>query len=205
MRIYTRKGDAGKTFLFRSPTKLAKSDEVFNLLGDLDFLNCVLSLVRLEAEKFDVLTKAQIPDLVLSIQELIFLIGSEINLGKNSNNSDLILSSDINLLENLIDKFWAEAGELRSFVIPGGSALSGLIHIARALTRQVERRAVKLKPRLQLRSELIAFLNRLSDLMFALARCVDKRLGAEELQWRATETLARFRAVCDRIVGEEFS
>ncbi|MEM4546906.1 MAG: cob(I)yrinic acid a,c-diamide adenosyltransferase [Nitrososphaerota archaeon] len=199
MRLYTRKGDSGKTFLFRSSRRLSKSDDVFHLLGELDLLNSLLSLVRVEAAKVELFEN--LPDLITSIQELIFVVGSEVNLGDRFNKSDRIGQNEICQVECLIDHYWAKVGELKSFIIPGNSTIASLLHVARALTRQVERRAVKVKTRLKLRSELLAFLNRLSDLLFAMARYVDYRLSVEEKAWHLPDTLERFHSVCRRILS----
>ncbi|MCS6962072.1 MAG: cob(I)yrinic acid a,c-diamide adenosyltransferase [Deltaproteobacteria bacterium] len=195
MKLYTKKGDTGKTFLARYPKKLEKSNEVFNLLGDLDALNCMLSLARATINEVD------LNDLIKAVQGLLFCLGSEINLGLKVSPECMINNHEIEVLENLIDYFQQKTGELRNFIVPGVSIAGSYIHMARALTRQAERKAVGLRKKLGIRKEVLAFLNRLSDFLFALGRYVDKVcLGKEDLIWRQEDAKKNFFKVCDSIL-----
>ena len=178
MKLYTRTGDSGETALFDG-TRVRKSDPRVDAYGDVDELNAWLGLVRtagLDAE-FDA-------DIV-RIQRDLFALGAAL-----ADPADKIASrvtkaalddDDVVKLERMIDRSDAETPPLRRFILPGGTSAGAALHLARTVCRRAERRIVALDPPVD--GVLIRYVNRLSDLLFALARAANHRAGAPETEW----------------------
>ncbi|MCX7953439.1 MAG: cob(I)yrinic acid a,c-diamide adenosyltransferase [Deltaproteobacteria bacterium] len=197
-KLYTKSGDQGLTFIFRSKKKMRKSSQVFDLLGDLDLLNSLLSLVRTHLQDHPSLMR-----IVQSLQGLILEIGAEINIGQVREELR-VASDDIKILERLIDYCCSKTPDLQNFILPGSTEVGSLIHVCRALTRQVERRLVGTQRKLNIRQELIIFFNRLSDFLFALARYYDILLSRQaELTWKSGESKECFQRCALELVQDE--
>lgn len=178
MKLYTRTGDSGETALFDG-TRVRKDDPRVEAYGDVDELNAWLGLVRgagLDAE-FDA-------DIV-KIQRDLFALGAAL-----ADPADKIASrvtkaaledADVVHLERIIDRLDAEVPPLRKFILPGGTSAGAAVHLARTVCRRAERRIVSLEPAVD--GVLIRYVNRLSDLLFALARAVNHRAGVPETEW----------------------
>ncbi len=188
MGLYTKKGDSGETFIFRWKKKLYKSDNVFELLGTLDAVNSWLSFAAVQVPN------KRLKRVIRSIQGLILSIGAEINLGKVEKNLE-VDKKDTQLLEALINFFESKTPALKNFILPGQSLAGASLHICRCSVRDAERLAVGLKERLKIRDEILAFLNRLSDCLFAMARYVDLvLLKKEEIIWKLQNSKIDFSA-----------
>jgi cob(I)alamin adenosyltransferase len=178
VKLYTRTGDSGETALFDG-TRVPKSDPRVEAYGDVDELNAWLGLVRTVGldEGFDA-------DIV-RIQRDLFALGAAL-----ADPADKIASrvtkaaledEDVTRLEHMIDRFDAETPPLRRFILPGGTSSGAAVHLARTVCRRAERRIVALEPAVD--GVLIRYVNRLSDLLFALARAINHRAGAAETEW----------------------
>ena len=178
MKIYTRTGDAGETSLFDG-TRVSKSDARVDACGEVDELNAWLGLAR--AFRLD-------PDLdeaLVRIQRDLFALGAQL-ADPADKIADRVTKAtlgddDVVRLEQLIDRCEAELPPLRRFILAGGSPTGAALHVARTVCRRAERRMVSLEPRVD--PVLLRYVNRLSDLLFVLARGVNHRAGAAETEW----------------------
>jgi cob(I)alamin adenosyltransferase len=178
MRLYTRTGDEGQTSLFGG-ARVSKADSRIEACGEVDELNAWLGLVRVSALDADV-------DAALDgIQRDLFAVGAAVAdpEGRRPGQADRagIGRDDVLRLEGLIDRFDAEPPPLTRFILPGGAGDGAAIHVARAVCRRAERRIAALQPAPD--AEVLRYVNRLSDLLFALARAVNHRAGLAESPW----------------------
>jgi cob(I)alamin adenosyltransferase len=181
MKIYTKTGDTGDTGLFGGG-RVAKNHPRVEAYGDVDELNAVLGVVR----STDPLPR--VDDIVLPIQRDLFAIGALLatpNLEKMQQHLTKARIDDERIadLERAIDDGDAELEPLRAFIIPGGAPKAAALHVARTVCRRAERRVVELAGETEIPPIVVIYLNRLSDLLFTLARVVNRRAGAEEAPW----------------------
>ena len=177
-RIYTRTGDAGETSLFDG-TRVSKADGRVDAYGDVDELNAWLGLAR--AAGLD----ADLDPLLVRIQQDLFALGAQLadprdRIAERVRKAALG-ESDVERLEQLIDRLESELPPLRRFILAGGVPAAAALHVARTVCRRAERRMVSLTPVPD--AVLIKYVNRLSDLLFVLARAVNHRAGAPETEW----------------------
>lgn len=178
MKIYTKTGDAGTTSLFGG-TRVSKSDPRVAAYGDVDELNAHLGLARTSADD------AEIAAALLELQRDLFALGAQLADPSEkiaSHVSKAVLrEGDVQRLEQLIDKLDAELPPLRQFILAGGSPCGAALHVARAVCRRTERGMVALEPAID--PVLLKYINRLSDLLFVLARTANQRARAVETPW----------------------
>ncbi|OHA21830.1 MAG: ATP:cob(I)alamin adenosyltransferase [Candidatus Taylorbacteria bacterium RIFCSPHIGHO2_01_FULL_51_15] len=173
MKYYTAKGDAGTTRLLGSEerTRLSKADEIFDVLGGVDELNSFVGFSRAVAERssFEGSKRAQFIEALQSLQEGLFILQAELGGG-----SKRLSKHNVAHLEHMIARFADEFPPIHSFVIPGATELSALLDVSRAVARRVERRYVR---SVTLRgfdgAITTAYLNRVSSLLYVLARYVN--------------------------------
>lgn len=179
MKIYTKTGDAGETSLFDN-TRVSKAHERVDAYGEVDELNACLGAARA------LLTDDDLVSALAQIQHDLFALGSELADPTNRIAARVtkahIQASDAERLEALIDQLEAELPPLRRFILPGGSPAGSSLHLARTVCRRAERRVVGLGVDAVDRV-LIVYLNRLSDLLFVMARAVNHRAGLAEIEW----------------------
>lgn len=178
MKIYTRTGDKGLTALF-SGERLDKDDLRIEAYGTIDELNSVLGM----ADSFcqDPTTRERI----VSLQNQLFVAGADLATRTGSGREiRRIKASDWRGLEDCIDSMTSQLPDLRNFILPGGTAGAAILQVARSVCRRAERLAFRLKKREpDVNSELLVFLNRLSDLLFTMARWENWKSGGEERPW----------------------
>ena len=178
MKIYTRTGDTGETALFGG-TRTTKDDPRVDAYGEVDELNAWLGLVR--ASGLDAALDAE----VVHLQRDLFALGAHLAdpAGKIAPRvtKAVIADADVTRLEELIDRLEEELPPLRRFILAGGTPTGAAIHVARTVCRRAERRMVALSPPVD--PVLIRYVNRLSDLLFVLARVVNTRGGVPETEW----------------------
>jgi cob(I)alamin adenosyltransferase len=179
VKIYTRTGDAGDTALFDG-TRVRKSDARVAAYGDVDELNAWLGLVRAEGVDRDV------ADMIVQIQRDLFALGARLadpsHRIADRVTKATIAAEDVARLENWIDALEAELPPLRRFIVAGGSIAGASLHVARTTCRRAERAIVALEQD-ALEPELLIYVNRLSDLLFVMARAVNYRASEPELEW----------------------
>lgn len=181
MKIYTRTGDDGTTGQFAGP-RVGKDAARIEAFGTVDELNSFLGLARSEG------LPAAIDVLLERVQRQLFELGAELSCPEPHKHGLCKLGqADVAALEQAIDAFDGPLPPLKAFVLPGGTRSAAALHVARAVCRRAERRLVAL---LQTSPEpispaLLAYLNRLSDLLFVLARAANAAAGQPDVFWHA--------------------
>jgi cob(I)alamin adenosyltransferase len=179
VKIYTKTGDAGETSLFDN-TRVSKADLRVDAYGEVDELNACLGAAR--AAGID-------PDLSASLEQIqkdLFALGARLAdpsvriAGRVTKAA--ITAGDVERLEQTIDRLESELPALRRFILPGGGAAGSLLHLSRTVCRRAERRVVALGPG-AVEPVLIVYLNRLSDLLFVMARAANQRARLPETEW----------------------
>lgn len=181
MKIYTKTGDAGSTGLFGGG-RVPKDDDRVEAYGDVDELNAVIGVARA------VEPMPRIDEVLVPIQRDLFAIGALLatpDLEKMAQHLEKARIDDARIrdLERAIDDAESELEPLRSFILPGGSPKAASLHVARTVCRRAERHVVHLQHGVELPPLAIIYLNRLSDLLFTLARLANRRAGAGEVTW----------------------
>lgn len=181
MKIYTKTGDAGSTGLFGGG-RVPKDNIRVEAYGDVDELNAVIGMAR------SVESMPRIDEVLVPIQRDLFAIGALLATPDRDKmalhlQKARIDDGRIEELERAIDDGEAELEPLRSFIIPGGTAKAAALHVARTVCRRAERHVVRLQHDVELPPMAIIYLNRLSDLLFTLARVANRRAGAGEVTW----------------------
>jgi len=172
-RIVTRTGDMGLTGL-SDGKRVAKDSARIEALGDIDELNCAIGWVLAHQPPKD------IKQCLAEIQQYLFEVGAEVS----HPGADRIGEKEVRHLEKQLEFFNATLPPLREFIIPGGTPVMAASHLARSICRRAERHIVTLNTQETLNPQLISFLNRLSDLLFVLARCLGQATASTEVQWR---------------------
>lgn len=179
MKIYTGFGDKGNTALFGGET-VRKNHLRVEMYGTLDELNSLIGIVRNKNQD------KKVDSILKNIQNEIFTYGAEIatpQVEKRDTFNDKISEQHISALENSIDYFSEKLPVLKKFVLPGGSEASCYTHMARTVCRRAERILINLADEIEIRGQLIVYLNRLSDLLFVLARYENNLNNVEDVHW----------------------
>jgi cob(I)alamin adenosyltransferase len=179
MKIYTKTGDSGETSLFDN-TRVSKADARVDAYGEVDEVNACLGAARAAGVDADIAAALE------AIQKDLFALGARLadpsaRIAARVTKA-AIAGSDIERLEQTIDRLEGELPPLRKFILPGGSAAGSLLHLARTVCRRAERRVIALGPDAT-EPMVIVYLNRLSDLLFVMARAVNHRARAPEIEW----------------------
>ena len=168
-RVYTKTGDSGETSLIDAK-RVKKSSLRVCAYGEVDELNSVLGIVNSQL-KIDELVK-----IIKSIQNDLFIVGSDLATPNNAEFDIRRVNSEmVSNIEKLIDGFHSEVGDLKEFILPGGSLEASVLHLARTVCRRAERTVTDLSDNEELNNNILIYLNRLSDLLFVLARVVNSR------------------------------
>ena len=171
-RVYTRGGDSGETSLVGG-ARVSKANPRVDSYGDVDELNSLIGLARAT------LQDSEIDQSLGVIQNDLFTVAADLASPSNVE-VPRVEESLVKTLESMSDHYNAELGPLKEFILPGGSEAGATLHLARTVARRAERRAVGLAEREDLNPQVIVYLNRLSDLLFILARAVNHRSGVHE-------------------------
>jgi cob(I)alamin adenosyltransferase len=175
MKIYTKKGDQGETSLFGGK-RLKKYELRLEAYGGTDELNSFLGLIISHLGHHVFLEENQ---------KTLFVIGSHLAADPKNKKINLpkIDMGIVSSMEYEIDQMNDKLPELSSFILPGGSVSASYCHLARCVCRRVERQVVKLSEEENINSDILVYLNRLSDYLFVLARYVIHQEGGDELRW----------------------
>ncbi len=182
MSIYTKQGDEGYSYLFGGE-RVRKDDIRLEAYGTIDELNCWLGLLL---DSLPVEQK-ELADFISQIQIKLFNISSQLAIGSQTALPSprlKITNDDITDLERAIDKIAEKLPPLRNFILPGGSKEVAIAHLARSVCRRAERRVVSLTNNHQVDGQVLVYLNRLSDLLFMIARHLSHYYGISERKWR---------------------
>jgi cob(I)alamin adenosyltransferase len=179
VRIYTGTGDEGTTGLFGGG-RVQKDDVRVEAYGEVDELNACIGVAMSH------LARGPLTERLAEIQADLFTLGAELAClpGKEDRlGMKLIAADDARRLEAFIDEVEKRLVPLKTFVLPGGSPAASFLHQARTVCRRAERRVVASRASSPVRSEILVYLNRLSDLLFVLARDANREAGEEEHAW----------------------
>ncbi|RMF86318.1 MAG: cob(I)yrinic acid a,c-diamide adenosyltransferase [Nitrospinota bacterium] len=179
MRIYTRSGDTGETGLFGGG-RVPKDSGRVEAYGTIDELNATLGVAR------NFIQDAEIDAWLEALQRELFLLGADLATPLTTTRKkpvSRLQASQVTALEEKIDAWQKELPPLTRFLLPGGTPGAAFLHLARTICRRAERRVVKLAREESINPEIIRYLNRLSDLLFVLARLCNQRAGQAEHFW----------------------
>ncbi len=180
MKIYTKTGDDGQTGLFGGP-RVGKDAPRIEAYGTVDELNSCLGVARACQ------LPAELDAVVAAIQNELFALGAQLATpNPAAHHTALVGPKQIAALEQAIDRFEVGLAPLTQFILPGGTMPAAQLHLARTVCRRAERRLVSLmhasaEP---IAAELLVYLNRLSDLLFVLARAANHRAGVSDVPWQ---------------------
>ncbi|MFZ1863723.1 MAG: cob(I)yrinic acid a,c-diamide adenosyltransferase [Polyangiales bacterium] len=183
MKIYTKTGDAGETGLFGG-SRVSKASLRVDAYGQVDELNSAIGWARVEV------SDSGIDALLNRIQNELFEVGAELGSTterKQKSAIPRIEESQVQALERAIDQYEQGPPPLTTFVLPGGSESAARFHLARCICRRAERSLVALSTQEELRGELFRYLNRLSDLLFVLARYGNHQAGVGDIPWKGRQ------------------
>lgn len=178
MKIYTKTGDSGDTALFGGG-RVGKEDVRVDAYGQVDELNACLGVARAEG-------LGAMDELAQKLQDQLFTVGSILATPSGSKASKFIPPMQdewVTAMERAIDEFDKELAPLTSFIVPGGTKAASALHLCRTVCRRAERRVVPLMRAGKVEPQVIVFLNRLSDLLFTMARVANARAGVKDVPW----------------------
>ncbi len=171
-RIFTKTGDQGETGRFDG-TRVPKNDPLIEVNGAIDECNSLIGVAR----SFN--GEERLDGILKQFQNRLLAAGAEVT---NAGQREFIIDADIQALETLIDGLEQELPPLKNLILPAGGTVSAHLHLARTVSRKVERRLVTLQETIEINKTLLAFFNRLSDTLFVLARhAACQNGGADEL------------------------
>lgn len=181
-KIYTRTGDKGETGL-GDGRRVPKDHPRVEAIGEVDTLNSQLGLLLagLSAHSVECSGLNEVIEVLEPCQHRLFDLGGELAMPVYQ----ALNSAEVERLESAIDRWNEELGPLENFILPGGSTLIAQAHICRSLARSAERRCQQLNALEPLAGVGLAYINRLSDLLFVAARLIAKRQGIAEILWQA--------------------
>ena len=172
-KIVTRTGDDGSTGL-ASGDRIAKDQPRIAAMGDVDELNSTIGLLLSE------ILPTLVRDALAGVQHDLFDLGGELSLPGHA----LMAESHLGRIDELIEQFNTDLPPLREFILPGGNRAAALAHVARTVCRRAERSLVTLRQNDNLQPLPVQYLNRLSDLLFVLARVLNRAEGGSDVLWQ---------------------
>ncbi|MBI3724061.1 cob(I)yrinic acid a,c-diamide adenosyltransferase [bacterium] len=186
-RVYTRTGDGGDTRL-GGGQKVRKESLRIEAYGTVDELSSYLGVAVAACED------AEIRSILEETQHRLFDVGGDLcvlDRDKKKFGMPTFPKDEVDLLERVIDRATDELGPLEEFIIPGGSAASAHLHVARCICRRAERIVVALSRKEDVSDQVVPYLNRLSDALFVLARLANKRAGRRDVFWKRKHGLKK--------------
>jgi cob(I)alamin adenosyltransferase len=184
LKIYTRTGDGGETSLFGGK-RVKKSDERVEAYGAVDETNTFIGFARaaiFEGSSGSREVLNYIDSVLEPVQNKLFAIGAV--LAGNGDEAYAVKDFEIDFLERAIDKMDEEVQPIKAFILPYGTDLCSKLHMARVTCRRAERKIVSLSASEQIDPRLVAYMNRLSDFLFTLARYANKAQGVPDVLWK---------------------
>ena len=177
-KIYTKTGDDGSTGLIGGK-RISKSNQRIITYGQIDELNSSIGIVL--SSKLD----DDIHDLLERIQNDLFVVGADLANPDLKILSNRITENMVTFLETNIDKFDGELSPITYFILPGGDTVSAQVHLARAISRRAETHIVQLSENETINKICQIYMNRLSDLLFVIARMINKRKMIKDVAWKS--------------------
>lgn len=182
LKIYTKTGDRGETGLFGG-ARVPKDDARVEAYGDVDELNSVLGIALAALDDAEIVAGLRL------VQADLFTLGARLATpatedgGRENPWIPRLDPARVAEMEAWIDRAEEEVEPLKSFILPGGSPAAAALHLARTVCRRAERRVVSLSRTATIEEGVVVYLNRLSDLLFTLARLANRRAGVEDVPW----------------------
>ncbi|PKL83286.1 MAG: ATP:cob(I)alamin adenosyltransferase [Ignavibacteriae bacterium HGW-Ignavibacteriae-3] len=181
MKIYTKTGDKGETSLFGGK-RVRKDDQRIKAYGTVDELNAILGVAHSE------LINKELKDVIVGIQNDLFTVGSDLSSPLENENKNYTIpranADQIIRLENLIDQYDSLLPPLKNFILPGGLKGAAVLHQARTVCRRAEREVVALAGTEEINDQIEVYLNRLSDMLFVLARFENFSNYTSDITWK---------------------
>lgn len=177
VKIYTKTGDDGTTGLIGG-TRVKKSHQRIVSYGEVDETNSAIGIVL--SSKLD----SDIGDLLTKIQNDLFVAGSDLANPDLTDSSSRVTDKMVTYLENQIDKLESELEPITYFILPGGDLVASQVHLARSICRRAEVSIIKLAEVEQINKTCQIYINRLSDLLFVIARVINKRKKIQDVDWK---------------------
>lgn len=184
MKIYTRTGDAGQTGLWGGH-RVPKDALRVQAYGAVDEANAALGVARACG------VDAELDRILAQVQDYLFVVGADLATPGAAASIPRVEERDAAALEDLIDGLERELEPLRQFILPGGSLAAAHLHLARTVCRRAERWAVALAREEPINTHVLTYLNRLSDLLFVLARSANARAGVTDVPWNSPRQQAQ--------------
>ena len=172
-KIYTRTGDKGETGL-TGGDRVAKDSVLIHAIGDVDELNSLLGLLACKLEGDICLD-------IKAVQNDLFDLGGELSCAL-----PLIKQNRIDWLEQKLDQLNENLPPLKEFILPGGGEAASVCHLARSVCRRAERNLVSAARDVSINAEVLAYINRLSDLLFVMSRFITRQQGEKEVYWQSS-------------------
>jgi len=170
--IYTKEGDKGKTRLYKTKRRIYKDNPIFSAIGLIDEASSFLGIIISQSKN------KELNKILKHIQNNFFTINSILAGAKLKLDKE-----EINKMEKIIDKLENKLPPLKNFILPGGTPTASRLMFARTLIRKAERKTVTLNRKIKIKKNILIFLNRLSDLMFILARNENMISKVKEVNW----------------------
>lgn len=181
MKIYTRKGDGGETSLFGGQ-RVWKDNPRISAYGAVDELNSLLGVTVTEVKN------QEVAEIIIGLQNNLFTVGSDLASPLEEENRNFSIPrvprDYVEKIEKLIDDYDSKLPQLKKFIIPGGTKGAALLHLARTVCRRAERDVILLSKSEFINKEIKTFLNRLSDLLFVLARFENFSSNCPDIEWK---------------------
>ncbi|TVQ77395.1 MAG: cob(I)yrinic acid a,c-diamide adenosyltransferase [Bradymonadales bacterium] len=179
MKIYTKTGDKGQSGLF-SGERLPKSSSYFEAYGSVDELNAFLGWAA------SICSSDELRNLLQQIQNCLHLLSADLATPLDSSKKiERLESAEVVILEKGIDQLEEELQPLKNFILAGGTELASRLHICRCVARRAEREVCRHSQAEEVNPVVIQYLNRLSDLLFVMARVANRRGGVEDVLWKS--------------------
>ena len=183
MKIYTRTGDTGTTALFGGD-RVSKTHPRIVAYGTVDETNAALGLARAHAQGGP--GRDRLEPLLARLQEDLFVLGADLATPPQARaHVPRITADHVTRLEETIDSLDDDLPPLKHFIVPGGTPTAAALHVARTVCRRAERHTLEASGQETISPEAVTYLNRLSDLLFVLARWANRQAGIDEAEWKA--------------------
>jgi cob(I)alamin adenosyltransferase len=179
-RIYTKTGDQGETGLFGGG-RVGKDDPRVEAYGEVDELNASVGFARSAAN-----APEDLDPMLAQIQDQLFTVGAKLATPREAKASSILPPIDPTWaagMEEAMDRFELELPPLTNFVLQGGTQAASALHLARTVCRRAERKVVTLHRQGLVDADVVVYLNRLSDLLFTMARVANLRAGVNDVLW----------------------
>lgn len=173
-KIYTRTGDKGSTGM-GDGSRVEKDSVRVSAMGDIDELNSVIGMVITQCQP------GEVQEMLITIQHDLFNLGGQLTMP----DYELITAERVTWVEDSLDAYNENLPPLKEFILPGGGAAAAQCHLARAVCRRAERTLVALSREYDFNHHILAYINRLSDLLFVTCRVLSREAGEAEVYWQS--------------------